>query len=77
MLQRLMSGDGNPSIEKRLPNKARLNDRFIGDLKPQPKPFLVWDTKQNGLAIQVQTTGHKAFKAICSGKRPLALVSYR
>ena len=40
---RLISDDGNPSIEKRHaapPNKHRLNDRFISDLKPKPTPLL-------------------------------------
>jgi hypothetical protein len=35
------------------PNKHRLNDRFVSDLQQQPKPFLVWDTLQYGLAVQV------------------------
>ncbi|MFL6839527.1 MAG: Arm DNA-binding domain-containing protein [Bradyrhizobium sp.] len=69
MLQRLISGDGNPSIEKRHaapPNKHRLNDRFVGDLLPRTGPYLVWDTVQHGLAAQVQPTGHKSFKVIYS-----------
>jgi integrase len=46
------------------PNKHRLNDRFIGDLKPTTKPFLVWDTIQRGLVVQVQPSGSKSFKVI-------------
>ena len=46
------------------PNKRKLNDLFIRRLQPQPAPFLVWDTRQRGLAVQVQPTGHKAWKCI-------------
>jgi integrase len=48
------------------PNKHRLNDRFVIDLQPRAGPYLVWDTLQYGLAVQVQPTGHKAFKCIYS-----------
>ena len=50
------------------PNKHRLNDRFVSDLQQQPKPFLVWDTLQYGLAVQVQPTGTRSFKVIYSRK---------
>jgi hypothetical protein len=43
-----------------------LNDRFIGDLQPRSKPYLVWDTMQHGLVVQVQPTGHRSFKCIYS-----------
>src|SRR5262249_50905435 len=33
---------------------------------PRAQAFLVWDTYQRGLAIQVQPTGHKAWKCIYS-----------
>ena len=48
------------------PNKHRLNDRFVIDLQPRAGPYLVWDTLQYGLAVQVQPSGHKAFKVIYS-----------
>jgi len=48
------------------PNKHGLNDRFIGDLQPRSKPYLVWDTMQHGLVVQVQPTGHRSFKCIYS-----------
>jgi integrase len=54
-------------VEKRrptAPNKHRLNDRFIGDLRPKEKPFLIWDTPQRGLVVQVQPSGSRAFKCI-------------
>src|SRR4051812_50144417 len=46
------------------PNKHRLNDRYIGDLLPKEKPFLIWDTIQRGLVVQVQPSGNRSFKVI-------------
>jgi integrase len=47
------------------PNKHRLNDLFIGRLQPRTSgPYLVWDILQRGLAVQVQPTGHRAYKCI-------------
>jgi hypothetical protein len=34
--------------------------------KPQAKPFLLWDTKQAGLALQARPNGYRAFKCIYS-----------
>lgn len=49
------------------PNKRKLHDLLIRHLKPRPdRAFLVWDTLQRGLVIQVQPSGHKAFKVIYS-----------
>jgi integrase len=48
------------------PNKQKLNQLFLSRLKPRARTFLVWDTQQVGLAIRVQPTGHKAWKAIYS-----------
>jgi integrase len=53
-------------MTKRAPNKRRLNDLFLKKLKPQERPFLIWDTIQRGLAVQVQPTGQKSWKAIYS-----------
>jgi len=44
-----------------VPNKHRLNDRLVSDLQPRSKAFLVWDTVQPGLVVQVQPTGHRSF----------------
>src|SRR5258706_6237740 len=46
------------------PNKRKLTDIFIKKLKPQARPFLVWDGQQRGLALRVEPTGHKAWKCI-------------
>jgi len=48
------------------PNKHQLNALLIARLKPKAAPFLVWDTRAHGLAIQVQTSGHLAWKYIYS-----------
>lgn len=48
------------------PNKRKLSDIFIQKLKPRPRPFLVWDTYQRGLALAMQPTGHKSWKCIYS-----------
>jgi len=53
--------DGTPATA---PNKAKLNDLFLKRLVLQPRAFVVWDTHQRGLAVQVQPTGHKAWKCI-------------
>ena len=46
------------------PNKQVLTEIFIRRLAPTARAFLVWDTLQRGLALQVQPTGHKAWKYI-------------
>lgn len=47
------------------PKKTKLNDLYIKRLKPDgERPYLVWDTYQRGLAIQVQPTGTTAWKCI-------------
>jgi integrase len=58
-----MPQDNKP---RRDPNKVKLTDPFIKNLKPQAQPFLVWDKKQRGLAVRVQPSGHLSFKCIYS-----------
>jgi integrase len=53
-------------LKRPQPNKIRLNDLAIKKLKPQAKPFLIWDTLQRGLAIRVEPTGYRSFKCIYS-----------
>ena len=48
------------------PRKRRLTELFVRSLKPEPKTFLVWDAQQHGLALRVQPTGSRAWKAIYS-----------
>jgi integrase len=53
--------DGKPPAE---PRKHKLSDVFLNKLKPQDRPFMVWDTHQRGLAITVTPTGHRSWKCI-------------
>jgi integrase len=47
-------------------NKRNLTEMLIRNLQPRERAYLVWDTKQKGLAVQVQPTGNKAYKVIYS-----------
>lgn len=61
--------DGTPSA---MPNKRALSPLFLKSLQPAAKlKYLVWDTRQPGLVVVVQPTGHAAFKCVKSrdGKR--------
>jgi integrase len=46
--------------------KKRLTELAVRKLKPGSAPYLIWDTHQPGLAIRVQPTGARAWKAIYS-----------
>jgi integrase len=48
------------------PNKKRLRDLDLKGLKPKDRPYLLWDTLQHGLAIQMQPSGNAAWKCIYS-----------
>ena len=48
------------------PRKAKLSDRLVAGLKPQARPYLVWDTGQPRLVLLIQPSGHRAFKFIYS-----------
>src|SRR5690242_17690945 len=48
------------------PRKLKFTDGLIGKLKPQPKPYEIWDLRQPGLAVLVQPSGHRAFKFVYS-----------
>lgn len=50
------------TIKRREPNRRELTDRFIRNLTPPNRKTLYWDTKQGGLCLVLQPTGHKAFK---------------
>jgi integrase len=51
-------------MPKRVINKRRLSALFVQKVRPQAHAFLVWDTDQKGLAVQVQPSGYRAFKVI-------------
>jgi integrase len=44
--------------------KHKLTDPYVRNLKPEPEPYLVWDQRLEGFCIQVQPSGHKAYKCI-------------
>lgn len=46
------------------PSKRKLTEIGIQKLQPRAQPYLVWDTHQRGLAVRVQPSGHKSWKAI-------------
>ncbi len=54
------------SQTKRDPNHRYLSDPFIKTVQPDTTRTLYWDTKQPGLVLSVESTGHKAFKLIYS-----------
>lgn len=53
-------------MAKQPPNKIKLNALTLARLKPRAKPFLVWDTMQHGLALQIHPSGNRTFKVIYS-----------
>jgi integrase len=51
---------------KRAARKQRLQELTVQKAKPEQRAYLIWDTKQSHLALQVQPTGAKAWKCIFS-----------
>jgi integrase len=51
---------------KREARKRQLTELYVKKAKPEKKRFLVWDAKQHGLALVVEPTGAKSWKAIYS-----------
>src|SRR5262249_17926157 len=47
-----------------LANKRVLTELLLQRLRPRAQRFLVWDSKQNGLALQVRPNGQRAWKVI-------------
>jgi integrase len=47
-----------------LANKRVLTELLLQRLRPRAQRFLVWDSKQNGLALQIRPNGLRAWKAI-------------
>ena len=54
------------STTRKAADKRKLNDLLIKNLQKQAKPYLVWDLKMGGLAIRVEPTAYKSWKAIYS-----------
>src|SRR5262249_57729481 len=60
-----MSCAGVPVCRRRaVPNKKKLTTLTVTKLRPTAKPYLVWDTYQRGLALQMQPSGYRSFKLI-------------
>ena len=53
--------DGTPARET---NRRRLTDLFVSSRKVADRAELIWDAKQNGLALSVRPSGKKAWKVI-------------
>src|SRR5262245_6301736 len=51
-------------MPRNAPNKTKLTPGLVQRLMPQARAYLVWDTYQRGLALRVEVTGYKAWKAI-------------
>jgi integrase len=57
-------------VQKRA-NKRKLSELTVTKSRPTARAYLVWDTLQRGLALQVQPTGHRSYKLIYRfGGRP-------
>jgi integrase len=52
--------------KKREAYKRKLTPLFVEKVKPKKTRFHVWDTKQHGLALQVEPTGMRTWKCIYS-----------
>ena len=45
-------------------SRRKLTDQFVKTVKPQTKRILYWDEIQQGLALQVEPSGHKSYKLV-------------
>jgi integrase len=48
------------------PNKQKMNAFTVARLQPAEAPYVVWDTRQQGLALRVRPTGARSWKVIYS-----------
>ncbi|MBS0536377.1 MAG: integrase family protein [Proteobacteria bacterium] len=55
--------DGAPT---EAPKKVKLTELLIRNLEPRERTYRVYDLHQRGLSLQIQPTGHKAWKCIYS-----------
>src|SRR3974390_814970 len=55
-----------PSKPRRPARKRKLTALLVQRQRPADAAYLVWDTKQHGLALRVQPTGARAWKCIYS-----------
>jgi integrase len=55
--------DGTPARPAR---RRKLTEKFVQKVSSEAAAFAVWDTYQRGLAVRVQPTGQKSWKAVYS-----------
>jgi integrase len=55
---------GVATVPRTAPNKQKLTTLTVTKLQPAPHPYLVWDSYQRGLALQIQPSGYRAYKLI-------------
>src|SRR5258707_4760637 len=60
--------DGQPPAPIR---KVKFTTHLIRNLKPEAKPYVIWDSLTRGLAIAVQPSGGAAFKFVYGYQRRL------
>src|SRR6516165_1132959 len=51
-------------MPRAVPYKQKLTSLTVTKLRPTAKPYLVWDSQQRGLALQIQPSGYRSFKLI-------------
>src|SRR5262249_48136761 len=56
----------NDGTAPRAPHKRKLTELLVRRQRPASTAYLIWDTKQHGLALRVQPTGQRSFKCIYS-----------
>jgi hypothetical protein len=44
--------------------KQKITSATVTKTRPADNPFLIWDTLQHGFALQIQPSGHRAYKVI-------------
>ena len=50
--------------QRAAPNKRKLTDRRVQNLKPNGCTTIVWDSVQRGLGLRIQPTGHKSWVVV-------------
>ena len=53
--------DGAPAAA---PNRRKLSEILVRNLKPRDRAYCTWDVYQRGLCVLTQTSGHKSWKAV-------------
>jgi integrase len=53
--------DGTAAVA---PNRRKLSEIYVRNLKPRERAFCTWDTHQRGLCVLTQASGHKSWKCV-------------